>query len=305
MCSRKSLRVAVKIINRNVPVRQRRVKFQQVDTELKTMKSIVDPSSHCMSLINVYDLGKWVIFVMPLFQTDAFVEANALAQSDPANRLKLAQQVSKQTLQCLRYLHSISIVHNDVKPESIFLRKVNDIDDQSQQQKYYAVLGDYSHSVILDQQQTKIWKLGTVLYQAPEVSLFRRGSTANDMWSLGLTLFTIWNPPGFSQLHNIIAETINSLKVSRSDPLSDSKLDDDDDDNMDKVLLRRFDDISGRFKDFLGRDFVDRAFLYQNVDIKLLKYFYDFISRCLTADPDLRLTVTEALEHPFVAMIST
>lgn len=73
---------------------------------------------------------------------------------------------------------------------------------------------------------------------------------------------------------------------------------------MDKALLRRFDDITGRFKGFLGQDFLSRAFLYKNIDIKLLKHFYDFVSKCLSADPDRRLTVSEALEHPFVAMAS-
>ncbi|KAI3647643.1 hypothetical protein MP228_007864 [Amoeboaphelidium protococcarum] len=264
------------------------------------MKSIKDPSSHCISLINAYELGEQAILVMPLFQKDAHMEVNVLAKSDPATILKLAQQVGKQTLQCLRYLHSMSIVHNDVKPENIQLRKV--YDDQSQQLQYYAVLGDYSHSVIFDQQQSVLWKVGTRLYQAPEVSLFRRGSTAIDMWSLGLTLFTIWNPQGIQQLDKYITETLKTLKVSYIDSQSDASLDDEV--YMDKALLRRFDDITGRFKGFLGQDFLNRAFLYKSIDIKLLKHFYDFVSKCLTADPDRRLTVSEALEHPFVAMAS-
>ena len=102
-------------------------------------------------------------------------------------------QLTKRTLRRpqesasgLLYLHSVRIIHRDVKPANILVGGANGS----------AKVADYGISRILDTSLTMTHK-GTMLYQAPEVSRGERYGFAADVYSLGLTIYELCKKVGF------------------------------------------------------------------------------------------------------------
>eukprot|EP01117_Protostelium_nocturnum_P007762 TRINITY_DN2779_c1_g1_i1.p1 TRINITY_DN2779_c1_g1~~TRINITY_DN2779_c1_g1_i1.p1 ORF type:complete len:908 (+),score=435.89 TRINITY_DN2779_c1_g1_i1:130-2853(+) len=103
--------------------------------------------------------------------------------------------VTRETLHALAYLHSVNIIHRDIKGANILLTNAGDIK-----------LVDFGVSAELKQTGEKRNTLiGTPYWMAPEVVANKTGNvpydTKSDIWSLGITLIELaeMNPP----LHEI------------------------------------------------------------------------------------------------------
>ena len=86
----------------------------------------------------------------------------------------------------LLYLHSVGIVHRDVKPGNILVDAKNKI----------AKVADYGVSRVIDATQT-MTLVGTPLYQAPEISRGERYGFAADVYSFALTMYAVCDRVGF------------------------------------------------------------------------------------------------------------
>lgn len=96
------------------------------------------------------------------------------------NLLKSYQvdQIQKDCLSGLNYMHSNSITHSDIKPDNIFIDK-----------NYRAYLGDFG-SVRLHNCLKEY--VGTKIYQAPESYICKKETCyANDVWSMGQTFLEL------------------------------------------------------------------------------------------------------------------
>lgn len=85
----------------------------------------------------------------------------------------------------LLYLHSVSIVHRDVKPGNILVDAKNKI----------AKVADYGISRVVDATET-MTLVGTPLYQAPEISRGERYGFAADVYSFALTMYAVCDRVG-------------------------------------------------------------------------------------------------------------
>lgn len=108
----------------------------------------------------------------------------------------------RQILQGLAHIHSLNVVHRDLKPDNIFISvspdgvnnvKIGDFGLASKGQ----ILADKSQNTMLDQGDMTTRSVGTSVYVAPEV---RSGGIGNytskvDMYSLGITFFEMCSPP--------------------------------------------------------------------------------------------------------------
>lgn len=115
------------------------------------------------------------------------------------------QRIMKPVLACLQYLHLAGVVHNDVKPHNIFV--FNEAEDDSDGTSWCFKLADLSSAQLSTPVDRLRWKLqydeqlleetstanycGTCTYMSPESCLGMSDSTANDVWSVGITIFQL------------------------------------------------------------------------------------------------------------------
>eukprot|EP00667_Euglena_gracilis_P002748 EG_transcript_2753 len=87
--------------------------------------------------------------------------------------------IAYQTLQALRGLHKLQLVHMDVKPANILCRRLPG------QRTMEFKLGDFG--CVQDQRNGEVDELGEFTYMSPEVILHRPRTTSSDLWNLGVT----------------------------------------------------------------------------------------------------------------------
>lgn len=93
--------------------------------------------------------------------------------------MRHAAPIMLQLLSALKYLHSLGIVHHDLKPENIFLRP-----------GLIVKLGDFGFSELVDNDgNSSIGVDGTLHYLAPEVLEGYPYRFESDIWSVGLILY--------------------------------------------------------------------------------------------------------------------
>merc|ERR1739838_745037 len=112
-------------------------------------------------------------------------------------------------LKGLNHLHQQGIIHRDIKPQNILLKKPNA--ESSRIQEMVIKLADYNicQSVPLEDTSATLTNgMGSQGYRAPEVLLSQdsgktRYGTPADIWSVGALLFQLRTKDAFSSEHDI------------------------------------------------------------------------------------------------------
>lgn len=128
-----------------------------------------------------------------------------LQQKRPLSEAKAAE-IFAQQMNAIYYLHSLNIVHCDIKPENfVFLTK--------EQKKIKCI--DFGMSKIFRWRKYFNRMNGTPYYVAPEV-LKGQYNEGSDMWSLGVCLFIlVFGVPPFFQ-HKAGQKTCNQGSLSKN-----------------------------------------------------------------------------------------
>ena len=206
----------------------------KVENEMKIMASLRHPN--IVQYESYYDYSHWIYIIMEYISGGEL--SSHVAQYGPVPE-PVGQDITRQILHALDYLHKRKITHRDIKPDNILIANY---------QPLTVKLSDFGLSKCVTNQETFLKTFcGTLLYCAPEVypdyssyqtnplrTKRRRGdprsktspySQAVDMWSFGAVLYHILSnkPPvigkgddrGIHMLNNIMTKEIdyNPLRV--------------------------------------------------------------------------------------------
>ena len=189
------------------------------------------------------------------------------------------EYVMYQNLKALKFIHSSDIIHRDLKPSNIFIDsechiKVGDFGLA----RSVANTKDGSSPVLTDYVATR-W------YRAPEILLgSTKYSKAVDIWSLGCIFAELLTGkplfPGTSTL-NQLNKVLEVTGKPNSEDIESIQS------NLASTMLESMPAI--KTKSFKS--------LFPNASPKAL----DLLQKMLQFNPNKRITVEEALEHPYVA----
>mmetsp|Transcript_12070 Transcript_12070/g.15656 ORF Transcript_12070/g.15656 Transcript_12070/m.15656 type:complete len:427 (-) Transcript_12070:56-1336(-) len=184
-----------------------------------------------------------------------------------------------QTLRALKYIHSAGVLHRDLKPSNLLLNADCDLK-----------VCDFGLSRGVDDDQAALTEyVVTRWYRAPEIMLSHTMYTyAIDVWSVGCILGELLGRrpmfPGDDYIHQIRIITDKIGTPSDEDLLSFVK----------STKARKF------MKDQGFKPPQDFKRTYPNADPAAI----DLLQRMLTFNPAKRITVQDALKHPYLASLS-
>ena len=199
----------------------------KVDNEMKIMSSLRHPN--IVQYEGYHDHNHWIYIIMEFIPGG---ELSSHIAEHGAIHERVGQDITRQILHALDYLHTRKITHRDIKPDNILI---------ANHQPLTVKLSDFGLSKCVTNQETFLKTFcGTLLYCAPEVypdySNYRattirkrhRGdppsktspySQAVDMWSFGAVLYHVLSnkPPvmgkgderGIHMLNNIMTKNID------------------------------------------------------------------------------------------------
>ncbi|KNZ63717.1 CMGC/MAPK protein kinase [Puccinia sorghi] len=247
--------------------------------ELKLLKYFQEHnvSENIISIVDIIrpatiDDFKEVYLIQELMETDMHRVIRTQVLSDDH-----CQYFIYQTLRALKALHSADVIHRDLKPSNLLLNANCDLK-----------VCDFglARSIRTAEEETGFMTeyVATRWYRAPEIMLtFKQYTKAIDVWSVGCILGEMLSGrplfPGRDYHHQLtlILDVLGTPSL----------------DEFYAINSRRSRDYIRSLPLRKRRPF---EALYPNAS----KLAIDFLTKTLTFDPKKRLTVEEALQHPYL-----
>ncbi|MCB9731956.1 MAG: serine/threonine protein kinase [Deltaproteobacteria bacterium] len=127
-----------------------------------------------------------------------------------ADRLRLLRGVLRQALDGLGYAHALGVVHRDLKPGNVLIRRLPS--------ELLVKIVDFGLAKCLDDGRTNSRDAGTPLYMAPEQIGRRAVSPATDLYALGAMLFE--EVTGQEPFDGTLADVLVQKVTPGHDPLA-------------------------------------------------------------------------------------
>ncbi|KAL4657135.1 serine/threonine-protein kinase 17A-like [Arapaima gigas] len=164
---------------------RKRRKGQDCRLEIIHEIAMLELASACpwvIDLHEVYETHKEMVLVME-YAAGGEIFDQCVAEHDESFTQDDVKRLMRQILEGVAFLHSINVVHLDLKPQNILLTSTSPLGDIK------IVDFGLSRMVKGDQELREI--MGTPEYVAPEVLDFEPISTATDMWSIGVLAYVM------------------------------------------------------------------------------------------------------------------
>jgi len=299
--------VAIKMIRNNDTMR----KAAEKEHLILKLLSDRDPDNkkHCVKLIDSFDYRNHIAFIFEYEQMN-LREALKKFGKDVGINIAAVRLYAKQLFIALKLLHDLRIVHADIKLDNILCSgdwrqvKLCDfgsafrLDDTDNDPTPYLVSRFYrAPEIILGLQYDSaidLWSVCVCLYELFTGHVMFPGRTNNDMLRLTMAMKGKF-PNKLLKLH---LRSYESLKL---DPHFDNDL---------KFRQQEIDPVSGhvilRLVEIIQptKDLTSllRGHKAGADDARLVGALADLLEKGLNLDPSKRLSVSEALKHPFSVM---
>lgn len=224
--------------------------------------------------------------------------------------INAVQVYAKQLFIALSLLRKCTILHADIKPDNMLVNETKNI----------LKLADLGSASDISENDITPY-LVSRFYRAPEIILGLPYDYAIDVWSVACTLFELYTGkilfPGRSnnQMLRLMMELkgrfpfkllkrakftqqhFSSVELGESfTQFLDTRVEADGESSVRKYIpsARPVRDLKSRLLTEAERQRLE------DQDWKKLVSFVDLLDKCLTLNPEKRLTVKEALSHPFI-----
>lgn len=178
--------VAMKCIERNGKTK---FEIQKFVSEIQISKKL--SHKNLVQFYGCYKSKKYYILVYEYCNCGNLSEYMKYIQKEKnlVEKEKKINFIATQIKDALIYLNSQQIIHRDIKPDNIFIHKIND--------ELIIKLGDFGLSRLYDIQDINdigTFKInatlcGTQIYMAPEIILGKSVSIKSDLWSFGVIMY--------------------------------------------------------------------------------------------------------------------
>lgn len=216
----------------------------------------------------------------------------AIIQKKKKLKLNHLQKLIIDLLVALKFLKSRGIIHCDIKPENILF-----LNEHSKNVK----LIDFGSATFIDDIDYSY--LQTRPYRSPEIVFGCKFDFSVDIWSLGCVLYEL---VAFKLLFKYKTVEENVAKAMAINQIYNTNL-------FSKGSTWKKFVIKGRYLNNCNKlnrsGEVDVVFPNKDYDFKMElmslgchDLLVDFITKCLILNPVERMTVEEALEHPFLSL---
>jgi serine/threonine-protein kinase PRP4 len=221
---------------------------------------------------------------------------------DVGINIKAVRIYAQQLFLSLSLLKKCNILHADIKPDNILV-------SESKNTLKMCDLGSAS-----DASENDITPyLVSRFYRAPEIIIGLPYDYALDMWSVGCTLYELYTGkilfPGRSnnQMLKLMMELKGkfSNKMLRKGQFANQHFDDDlnflyhETDKISNKEVIKTVVITKPTRDMKPR-LLSKTSNMTDEETRLLNAFVDLLDKCLNLNPEKRITVREALLHPFI-----
>ncbi|RLN30301.1 serine/threonine-protein kinase prpf4B-like [Panicum miliaceum] len=212
-------------------------------------------------------------------------------------KLTAVRAYSKQLFIALKHLKNCKVLHCDIKPDNMLVNEAKNV----------LKLCDFGNAMLAGMNEVTPY-LVSRFYRAPEIILGLPYDHPLDMWSVGCCLYELYTGkvlfPGPSnnamlRLHMELKGPFPK-KMLRKGAFTMQHFDQDlnfhatEEDPVTKMAVRRLilnikpKDIGSLISNFPGED------------PKMLSSFKDLLDKIFILDPEKRITVSQALSHPFI-----
>ncbi|KOS44319.1 hypothetical protein ACN38_g4738 [Penicillium nordicum] len=223
---------------------------------------------------------------------------------DVGLNLRAVRAYGQQIFLGLAHLRRCNILHADLKPDNLLV---------NEQRNILKVCDLGSASMAADNEITPY--LVSRFYRAPEIILGIPYDYAIDVWSIGCTLFELYTGKilftgrNNNQMLRSIMECRGKYppKLLRRGSLSPCHFDEKlnfhsvEEDKITGRLHTKIVDFKKPTRDLKSRLMAQGIRGMPDAEVKELTMFLDLLDRCLSLNPEKRITPTEALKHPFLA----
>jgi len=208
-------------------------------------------------------------------------------------------QIAKQVLETLDYFHNrVRLVHTDIKPENILLRREALVFDNTSQlfvpESVDVKMIDFGGATFMDEPHATL--ISTRPYRAPEVILELEWGQAADIWSVGCMLVELFTGQLLFPADDdyILLEMI--AKVRGRMPRSMIRASPRGSELYDERLRFKW---PSQKKQADGAKIVANQPYLEELIPNSCKSFRNLVYEMLEYDPNHRLSASAALSHPF------
>lgn len=286
--------VAIKIL------RNKEAMYKAGVEELGILKKLVgaDPEDkrHCVRLLSSFKYRNHLCLVFESLNMNLREVLKKFGRNIGL-KLTAVRAYAKQLFIALKHLRNCGVLHCDIKPDNVLVNEAKNV----------LKLCDFGNAMYAGKNEITPY-LVSRFYRAPEIILGLPYDHPLDMWSVGCCLYELYAGkvlfPGptnndMLRLHMELKGPFPK-KLLRKAAFADQHFDADlnflaiEEDSVTKKSIRRMilnikpKDIGSIIKGSSGED------------PKMLANFKDLLDKIFVLDPDKRMTVQQALNHPFI-----
>lgn len=212
-------------------------------------------------------------------------------------KLTAVRAYAKQLFIALKHLRNCGVLHCDIKPDNMLVNEAKNV----------LKLCDFGNAMFAGKNEITPY-LVSRFYRAPEIILGLPYDHPMDMWSVGCCLYELYTGkvlfPGptnndMLRLHMELKGPFPK-KMLRKGGFTDQHFDHDlnfhatEDDPVTKKTIKRM------IFNIKPKDIGSIISGSPGEDPKMLANFKDLLEKIFVLDPDKRMTVSQALTHPFI-----